>query len=347
MKSWENNNWKIGNLNIKLPIVQGGMGVGISLNGLASAVASEGGVGVISATGLDFMKQGRTITSEIKAAREKTKGVIGVNIMVALQNFEQLARDSIAAGADIIFAGAGLPLELPGLLTPNSTTKLAPIVSSGKAAKLIAKRWKSKYDYLPDAVVLEGPLAGGHLGFSLDQLRDPNCTLENLLEDVKGELEAFGDIPIIAGGGVYYGNEVGELLSKGASAVQLGSRFVTTFECDADVEFKNKYIKAEKEDVCLIESPVGMPGRAFKSNFLTAVKAGDKSPAFCEFNCLKPCQKLKAPYCIAHALINAYRGNLDEAFVFTGARGYLAKEIVSVADVFAALKAEYESGRES
>lgn len=346
MKSWESNHWKIGNLNIKLPIVQGGMGVGVSLSGLASAVASEGGVGVISATGLDFMKQGRTIAGEIKAAKEKTKGVIGVNIMVALQNFEQLARDSIAAGADIIFAGAGLPLELPELLTPNSTTKLVPIISSGKAAKLISKRWQSKYDYLPDAVVLEGPLAGGHLGFHADQLADPNCTLENLLEDVKEELEPFGDIPIIVGGGVYYGDEVGKLLSRGASAVQLGSRFVTTFECDADIEFKNAYIKAGKDDICLIESPVGMPGRAFKGSFLESVKAGNKSPAFCEFNCLKPCQKTKAPYCIANALINAYRGNLGEAFVFTGARGYLASEIVSVADVFAALKAEYESGRE-
>lgn len=347
MKSWESNHWKIGNLNIKLPIVQGGMGVGVSLNGLASAVASQGGVGVISATGLDFMKQGRTIAGEIKAAKEKTKGVIGVNIMVALQNFEQLARDSIAAGADIIFAGAGLPLELPEFLKPDSITKLVPIISSGKAAKLIAKRWQSKYDYLPDAVVLEGPLAGGHLGFRADQLVDPDCTLENLLEDVKEELAPFGHIPIIAAGGVYYGNEVGKLLSMGASAVQLGSRFVTTFECDADIEFKNMYIKAEKDDICLIQSPVGMPGRAFKSSFLEEVKSGNKSPAFCEFNCLKPCQKTKAPYCIAHALINAYRGNLGEAFVFTGARGYLSNEIVSVADVFAALKAEYELGSES
>ena len=238
-------------------------------------------------------------------------------------------------------------MELPGLLSSNSTTKLAPIVSSGKAAKLIAKRWKSKYDYLPDAVVLEGPLAGGHLGFKVEQLSDPNCTLENLLEDVKEELAPYGDIPIIAGGGVYYGNEVGKLLAKGVAAVQLGSRFVTTFECDADIEFKNKYLQAEEEDVCLIESPVGMPGRAFKSSFLEAVKAGEKNPSFCEFNCLKPCQKMEAPYCIAHALLNAYKGNLEEAFVFTGARGYLAKKIVSVADVFAALKAEYESGRES
>jgi len=347
MKNWEGNSWKIGNLHIKLPIVQGGMGVGISLSGLASAVAAEGGVGVISATGLDFMKQGRTIAGEIRAAKEKTKGIIGVNIMVALQNFEQLARDSIAAGADIIFAGAGLPMELPDLLTPTSITKLAPIVSSGKAAKLIAKRWKSKYDYLPDAVVLEGPLAGGHLGFSLEQLSNPGCTLESLLEEVKEELEPFGDIPIIAGGGVYYGNEVGKLLSMGASAVQLGSRFVTTFECDADIAFKNMYLKAVKEDVCLIESPVGMPGRAFKSSFLEEVKAGGKQPEFCEFNCLKPCKKTAAPYCIAHALINAYRGNLNEAFVFTGARGYLANEIVSVADVFSALKKEYESGENS
>ena len=347
MKSWENNSWNIGDLKIPLPIVQGGMGVGISLHGLASAVAEQGGVGVISATGLDFMKQGRSITQEIKAAKEKTKGIIGVNIMVALQNFEKLLKESIAAGADIVFAGAGFPLDMPEFLTPNCKTKLVPIISSGKAARLIAKRWQTKYDYLPDAVVLEGPLAGGHLGFKSEQLTDPECTLESLLIEVKEELQPFGDIPIIAGGGVYYGGDVAKFLSLGANAVQMGSRFVTTFECDADIEFKKAYLKAGKEDVHLIESPVGLPGRAFKSDFLDAVKRGEKQPSICEFNCLTPCQKTKAPYCIANALINAYKGNLEDAFVFTGAKGYLAEEIVSVADVFAALKSEYEAGRES
>ncbi len=347
MKSWENNSWNIGDLKIPLPIVQGGMGVGISLHGLASAVAEQGGVGVISATGLDFMKQGRSITQEIKAAKEKTKGIIGVNIMVALQNFEKLLKESIAAGADIVFAGAGLPLDMPEFLTPNCKTKLVPIISSGKAARLIAKRWQTKYNYLPDAVVLEGPLAGGHLGFKSEQLTDPECTLESLLIEVKEELKPFGDVPIIAGGGIYYGGDVAKFLSLGANAVQMGSRFVTTFECDADIEFKKAYLKAGKEDVHLIESPVGLPGRAFKSDFLDAVKRGEKQPSICEFNCLTPCQKTKAPYCIANALINAYKGNLEDAFVFTGAKGYLAEEIVSVADVFAALKSEYEAGRES
>ena len=347
MRKWEDNSWSIGDLRIPLPVVQGGMGVGISLHGLASAVAMQGGVGVISATGLDFMKQGRTIAGEIRAAKEKTRGIIGVNIMVALRDFDKLVRESIAAGADIIFAGAGLPLELPALLPKNCRTKLAPIVSSGKAARLIAKRWQSHYGYTPDAVVVEGPLAGGHLGFKKEELEDPGCTLESIFADVKKELEPFGTIPLIAGGGLYYGGDVARILELGASAAQLGSRFVTTVECDASKEFKEAYIRAKKDDVGLIESPVGLPGRAFRGAFLQAVARDEKRPKFCEFNCLVPCKKTQAPYCIAHALINAYRGNMEEAFVFTGTKGYLAEEILTVAEVFERLKAEYESGRES
>lgn len=347
MRKWEDNSWSIGDLRIPLPVVQGGMGVGISLHGLASAVAEQGGIGVISATGLDFMKQGRSIGSEIRAAKEKTRGVIGVNIMVALRDFDKLVRESAAAGADILFAGAGLPLELPELLPENCRTKIAPIVSSGKAARLIAKRWQSRFGRLPDAVVVEGPLAGGHLGFKPEELLDPQCTLESIFLDVQRELEPFGSIPLIAGGGLYYGGDIRKILALGASAAQLGSRFVTTAECDASLEFKEAYIRAKEADVELIESPVGLPGRAFHSGFLEAVARGEKRPKFCEFNCLVPCKKTQAPYCIAQALINAYRGNMEEAFVFTGAKGYLAEEILPVSEVFERLKAEYEAGRES
>jgi nitronate monooxygenase len=267
--------------------------------------------------------------------------------MVALSDFEKLVLESVAAGADILFAGAGLPLELPGLLPAGAKTKLAPIVSSGKAAKIIAKRWRSRFGYTPDAVVVEGPLAGGHLGFKAAELEDPECTLESIVKDVQAELAPFGDIPLIAGGGVYYGGDIAKVLDMGAVAAQLGSRFVTTDECDASREFKEAYIRAGKDDIHLIESPVGLPGRAFKSDFLKAVARGEKRPDFCEFNCLVPCQKTEAPYCICNALINAYRGNMGEAFVFTGAKGYLAQEILPVAQVFQLLKQEFESGKES
>ena len=343
MQSWEKNSWKMGELSIPLPIVQGGMGIGISLNGLASAVAEQGGIGVISAVGLTFLGEDRNITNEITLAKAKTKGIIGVNIMVALEDFSKLVQEAMLAGADVIFAGAGLPLDLPSLRIENCQTKLVPIISSGKAARLIAKRWLDKYNYLPDAFVLEGPLAGGHLGFKMEQLTDANCTLESLLLEVQEALEPFGEIPIIVAGGIYYGAEVAKYLELGASAVQLGSRFVTTEECDADIAFKKAYLQAKAEDVCFIASPVGLPGRAFNSDFLAAVKRGEKQPRRCDYNCLKPCQKTKAPYCIAHALLNARAGNLEEAFVFTGARGYLAEKIVSVAEVFASLKLEYEA----
>ncbi len=347
MSKWEDFSWSIGDLHIRLPVVQGGMGVGVSLHGLASAVAEQGGIGVISATGLNFMGPGRDVASEVYAAKERTDGVIGVNVMVALQDFEQLVKESVSAGADVLFAGAGLPLELPRFVPEGSPVKLVPIVSSGKAAGLIAKRWQKRYGRLPDAVVVEGPLAGGHLGFKREDLENPDHSLERILADVQEAMIPYGEIPLIAGGGLYRGGDIARMLSLGASAAQLGSRFVTTDECDAQPAFKQAYISGKKEDIHLIDSPVGLPGRAFAGPFLQAAGRGEKQPEFCEFNCLVPCAKTEAPYCICHALMNAYEGPMAEGFVFTGAKGYLAEEIVPVAEVFRQLKEEFESGRES
>ena len=340
---------KIGNLSIQVPIIQGGMGVGISLSGLASAVANEGGVGVISAAGLGVIYKNLSknyleasilgLKEELSKARQKTQGVIGVNIMVALSNFADLVRTAIAEKADIIFAGAGMPLNLPSFLQKDSTTKLVPIVSSGRAAKLICEKWKSIYNYLPDALVVEGPKAGGHLGFKNEQIDDEHYQLETILPEVIQEAheieEKYGrKIPVIAAGGIYSGDDIRKIMELGADGVQMGTRFVTTEECDASDVFKQTYLNAHEEDIQIIKSPVGMPGRAIFSNFIQKIKEGKKQPKVCPFNCIKTCDISKSPYCIITALYNAFRGNMENGYAFAGANAFKATKIMSVKETF-------------
>ncbi|MFI3286693.1 MAG: nitronate monooxygenase [Rikenellaceae bacterium] len=339
----------IGNLTAKFPIVQGGMGVGVSLSGLASAVAKEGGIGVISAAGLgllykkfssNYTEAGNFgLASEIRKAREKAKGIIGVNIMVALSDFAELVKTSISEKVDIIFSGAGLPLDLPSFLKSDSTTKLVPIVSSARAAKLICEKWKQNYDYLPDAIVLEGPKAGGHLGYKASQIDSEEFSLEHTLPEVVAQAERFEElygvnIPVIAAGGIYTNDDIKRVMELGASGVQLGSRFVTTYECDASQEFKQIYIDASQEDIEIIQSPVGMPGRAIKNSFLDKVKQGVKQPKSCPFNCIKTCKIENSPYCIVSALYQAFRGNMEYGYAFAGSNAWRADKMLSVHDLF-------------
>jgi nitronate monooxygenase len=348
---------QIGNLNIKVPIIQGGMGVGVSMSGLASAVANEGGVGVISAAGLGLIHKNAALDylqanieglkKEIRLAKEKSKGVMGVNIMVAMSNFEEMVKTSISEKIDIIFSGAGLPLDLPKFLTKDSQTKLVPIISSGRAAKLICNKWTSKYDYLPDAIVLEGPKAGGHLGFKKEQLENAQFSLEVLLKDVKEavaefEIKYMKKIPIIAGGGIYTGSDIYKIMEQGADGVQMGTRFVTTTECDASDKFKQTYINASEKDMEIILSPVGMPGRAIFNGFIDKVKQGLKVPVKCPFHCIKTCEVSSSPYCIVSALYNAYKGNMDKGYAFAGSNAYLATKISSVKETFRELLEEYK-----
>ena len=350
--------FSIGGLKISNPIIQGGMGVGISLSGLASAVANEGGVGVISSAGLgllyrDFSKNYleasiEGLKEELRAAKSRTRGIIGVNIMSAMTNFEDMVRTSIHEKADIIFAGAGLPLDLPKFLKPDSVTKLVPIVSSGKAARLISAKWKMNYNYLPDAFVVEGPKAGGHLGFKNKQITDESYMLENLLPDVVHEANQLEEqynknIPVIAAGGIYNGNDAYKIMKLGARAVQLGTRFVTTEECDASENFKDQYVQATEENIQIIQSPVGMPGRAVQNNFLDRVKQGLKAPKSCPFKCIKSCEVEKSPYCIINALYQAYKGNMKSGYAFAGTNAYRADKINKVKDVFADLRAGFEN----
>lgn len=350
---------KIGNLEIPVPVIQGGMGVGISLSGLASAVANEGGVGVISCAGLgvlyrDFCNNYLEasiygLKEEIRKAREKTLGVIGVNVMVAMTNFADMIKTSIAEKVDIIIAGAGLPLDLPSYLKKESKTKLIPIVSSARAARIICEKWKSNYDYLPDAVIVEGPKAGGHLGFREEQISDDGYRLEKLVPEIVSELKTFEDqdhkIPLIAAGGIYTGEDINNIMKIGASGVQMGTRFVTTNECDASPEFKQAYIDAGEKDIQIIKSPVGMPGRAIFSQFIQKVKEGRKQPKKCPFKCIKTCDIEKSPYCIIIALINAFKGNFENGFAFAGSNAYRANKISSVKEIFQSLLKEYQESR--
>lgn len=357
MINFFNKEFNIGGLKIKVPLIQGGMGVGISLSGLAVAVANQGGVGVISSAGLGLVHKNSLmdylegniegLKKEIRKAKSKTNGIIGVNIMVAMTDFADLVKTSIAEKIDIIFSGGGLPLDLPKFLKPDSLTKLVPIISSARAAKIICEKWKSVYNYIPDAFVVEGPAAGGHLGFKKDNLEDSKNELKLIVSEVVKQVEDFEkiydrEIPVIAAGGIYNGKDIYDIMQKGAKAVQIGSRFVTTHECDASIEFKQTYLQAKEHDVEIILSPVGMPGRAIKSPFLEKIKQGLKIPVKCPFHCIKTCNMSDSPYCIMLALYNAYKGKMLHGFAFAGKNAYRATEIVSVEDVFKELLSEWQ-----
>jgi nitronate monooxygenase len=347
---------RIGDLTARVPIIQGGMGVGISLSGLAAAVADEGGIGVIATAGIGMMEPDffrnflaantRALRREIRKAREATRGILGVNIMVALSNHGELVRVAIDEGIDIIFSGAGLPLNLPKYRKQNAKTKLVPIVSSGRAAGLLCRRWTEKFDYLPDAIVVEGPRAGGHLGFKTEQLFNPDYALEKLVPEVIDAVRPYAEqgskpLPVIAAGGIFTGADLSKFMGIGASGVQMGTRFVTTHECDASAEFKQAYLDAKQDDIVVIKSPVGMPGRVIRNSFIDAIERGEKEPYKCPYHCIITCDYLNSPYCIALALINAKRGNLLQGFAFAGANAYRTTSIVSVKELINTLIAEY------
>ncbi len=346
----------IGGLFSRLAVIQGGMGVGISMAGLASAVANQGGIGVIAGAMAGINEpdcrsnaagaNSRVLRNEIRKARAATKGVLGVNIMVALTHFSELVRTAIEERIDVIFSGAGLPMELPKYLKKGCRTKLVPIVSSARAANLICKKWWAKFRYLPDAFVLEGPKAGGHLGFKPDEIDNPRFALENLVPEIVETLKPIEDlhgrkIPVIAAGGIYNGADILKFIKLGAAGVQMGTRFVATHECDAHESFKQAYVSAKKEDLVVITSPVGMPGRALRNGFIGSLADGAKKPFQCIYQCVKTCQPEKSPYCIAMALAAAKKGLFKNGFAFAGANAYLVDKIISVQELIESLKREY------
>ena len=369
---------KIGNLVAKHPVIQGGMGVGVSLSSLAGAVAKAGGIGIISTAQIGFKDQDfgknpmaanlRAIHSELKKAREKApQGILGFNIMVATKEYASYVKEAVKAGADVIISGAGLPIDMPkfvaeaenengGSEKKERRTMIAPIVSSVKSALVICRMWDRKYHTAPDFVVVEGPCAGGHLGFSREQLTELGADTDHVAEtfneaaydkEIRGIIEtvkSFAEkykkhIPVITAGGIFDHKDVLHQFALGAEGVQAATRFVTTEECDADIAYKEAYINAKEEDIVIVKSPVGMPGRAIKNKFLERVAQGPVKVERC-FRCLEHCNPAETPYCITKALINAAEGKIDEALLFCGSNAYRCDKIETVPEVMAALCGE-------
>ena len=348
---------QIGSITADIPIIQGGMGVKVSLSSLASAVAEEGGIGTIASVGLgdieaakrEFEKTCReALEKEIRKAKSMTNGHIAVNFMGVLSNIDDLVKTAAREGIKIIVYGAGLPIKLPGLVEDRSVN-LLPIVSSARVAELILRVWDRRYERTADAIILEGPLAGGHLGFSEEQLNHPEkYSLDKLLPEVLEVVKAYEDrygkkIPVVVAGGIFNGKDIARMLSMGASGVQMATRFVCTVECGVSQEFKQSYIDAKEEDIVIIKSPVGMPGRAINNKFLKDLEIKGKLKIKCPYRCLSVCNVDKARYCIALALINSYFGDVDHGLIFCGQNAYRIDKIVTVKEIISDLLAELEA----
>lgn len=340
---------KIGELVAEKPIIQGGMGVGVSRSSLAGAVAAEGGIGIISTAQIGYDEEGFekdqagcnriAIKKHIKRAKEiaRGKGLVGVNIMVALKHYKEHVQEAVKAGADVIISGAGLPMDLPKLVGEN-VTKIAPIVSSKRAAQLILKMWAHRYNRTADFIVVEGPKAGGHLGFSKEQLQDIDKLdydqeIRDIIECKKDYEEKFQrKIPVIVAGGIFDRKDIEHVMKLGADGVQIASRFVATEECDASDAYKQAYIQAEKKNIQIIQSPVGMPGRALRNEFIKGLETARKPITKC-YNCLEKCDPRTVPYCITKALIEAVQGNVENGLIFCGENVDRIHEMTTVHDL--------------
>ncbi len=348
----------IDNLTARIPIIQGGMGIGVSMSSLASAVANAGGVGVISAAQVGFREPDfesdndaanlRGLRKEIQKAKSiSPNGILGVNIMTATNNYAEQVRVCVEEKVNLIISGAGLPTNLPEMVK-HSVTKIAPIVSSAKGARVITRLWTKKYNYLPDLVVVEGPKAGGHLGFSPEALSKPvlpslKDIVTGVIEILKPFEEAFGKkIPVVAAGGIYTGKDIAEFIKVGASGVQMATRFVATDECDAHINFKQAYVNANEDSIKIVVSPLGMPGRAIYNNHVKKVEQSGKRIKKC-FGCLKACNPATAPYCITEALVKAVEGDVDDGLVFIGSQGCKVDRIVPLKELMDELTTEAEA----
>lgn len=349
---------QIGKYTIEKPIVQGGMGVGISWDQLAGSVSAEGGLGVISSVGtgyyLDKKYAGKLVSQRplseanfysrdgfeaiIKSARKICGDKpLAANILYAINGYGDVVRNACELGIDIIITGAGLPTNMPEFTEGYPDVALVPIVSSAKALKIICKRWQKRYNRLPDAVVVEGPKSGGHQGFTYEQCKLPENQLENIVAPVVEEAAKWGNIPVIAAGGVWDKSDIEEMIGLGAAGVQMGTRFIGTHECDAHNNFKEVLINAKEDDIKLMSSPVGYPAQGVVTN-LTHLIAKREGPAIkCISNCVAPCKRgeeaKEVGFCIADRLSDAYAGNLETGLFFSGTNGYRLDKVISVKEL--------------
>ncbi len=348
---------RIGEKIAKVPIIQGGMGVGVSRSKLAGAVAAEGGIGIISTAQIGYDEaefeqdpaaaNRKAIGKHIRLAKEKASGgLVGVNIMVALRDYEDHVKAAVAAGADVIISGAGIPAKLPEYVK-GSSTKIAPIVSSAKAARVLLQRWEKKYDRTADFVVIEGPKAGGHLGFSREELEDiDGLDYDHRIREIIQTVQEFAvhfhqDIPVIVAGGIFTAQDVKHAVELGADGVQVASRFVVTKECDASQAYKEAYIHGTADEIEIIKSPVGMPGRALHNHFLEKVQKGRIPVKKC-YGCMRQCDINKIPYCITDALTKAVRGDVENGLIFCGAEIGRIHEMTTVHDLMKELEMGFE-----
>ncbi len=360
---------RIGKYEVPYPIIQGGMGVGISWENLAGNVAKHGAIGVVSSVGTGYrhpnyvrLKDGKPIGSMgihnkealqqiIRDARDIAgkDSVIGVNILCAITDYDRVVRDSIEAGVDMIISGAGLPLRLPEYAA-GTDVALVPIVSSARALRVICRHWKRKYNRLPDAVVLEGPKSGGHQGIPYEDCFKPEYQLENLLPAVLEERDKWGDFPVIVAGGIWDKKDIEWYISQGAAGVQMGTRFVGTYECDAADEFKKVILNAKKDDITLLKSPVGYPARGIVTKLIKDIERGTAPEVKCVSNCVVPCnhgeEAKKVGFCIADRLGDAYLGRTETGLFFSGSNGYRVKRLVHVKDLIRELVEGIPSGQE-
>jgi nitronate monooxygenase len=346
---------------IDVPIIQGGMGVGVSLAPLAAAVAKEGGVGIISSACLDRLVSKRTGKkfNSYEAAYEEVSlakasgGFAGINIMVALvRDYESSVRGAIDAGADCIISGAGLPLSLPAIQPPKDTA-LIPIVSSARALDLICKKWE-RLGYRPDAVVLEGPLAGGHLGFKMDQIDLESNKLENLLPPVKESAMKCGDFPVIVAGGIYTHEDILKFIGMGADAVQMGTRFLATEESSASLAYKLSVLKSKKEDIVVAHkpgSPCGLPFRVLKDSpmYVSAIKRLRQPKCDKGYVLLKDAEGkfTRCPakesneecFCICNGLLSSagYNPDKEEPLFTVGTNAYRVNKLMPVKNLMGEL----------
>jgi nitronate monooxygenase len=351
----------IGKHYIERPIIQGGMGVGISWDQLAGTVSSLGALGTVSAvcTGyyknrafIDKQVNGRPLDVENTFSKKALTEIfinarkicgdkpIACNVLHAINDYSRVVTDAIEAGANIIVTGAGLPLELPRLVENHPDVAIVPIVSSARALKIICKKWKAA-GRLPDAVIVEGPKSGGHQGAKKEELFLPEHQLEAILPPIVEERNKWGDFPVIAAGGIWDKKDIDQMLALGADAVQLGTRFIATPECDASQEFKQILLDAKEEDVVIVSSPVGYPARAINTDLIKNLVPNNPTQK-CISNCIFPCNRgegaRKVGYCIADSLGNAHLGITSNGLFFSGSNGYKVNEIIPVSELLLKLE---------